>query len=743
MNTLSLSVVVPCFNEEHNLTELLLRLDDALKAAGHTYEVIAIDDNSSDNTLKILHYLATKYPVRVYTKNKQLQKGKAFSLLAGFKLAKGEVVVMIDADLQYPPELIPEMVSKLDTADIVVANRTKKETGLLRRFTTTIFQKIFVELLHGDKVDVQSGLKVFKKEVLNRIKVRPTAWTLDLELLYKAQHAGYVIASVPMVLKKRQRGGSKKRFHLASVGWEMGHSALKLKLSDTETIPFTKEMLVAEGNGFHFKGQKFITHNQLASGDTALFRLSFKQRIFLIFLLLFLVVWLFFNWHSAVVGIVAILTVLYFADLLFNLFLIYSSFSKPPELKVTKTEMDKMSDADWPTYTIFCPMYKEPEVLPQFVSAMNALDYPTDKLQIMLLLEADDQASIKKAASLDLPSHFETVIVPHSLPKTKPKASNYGLLKARGEYSVIYDAEDVPDKDQLKKAVLAFRKINPKVVCIQAKLNFYNPHQNILTRAFTAEYSLWFDLVLTGLQATNTPIPLGGTSNHFKTAKLRELRGWDSFNVTEDCDLGIRLTKHGYTTAVLDSTTLEEANSDLKNWFAQRSRWIKGYMQTYLVHMRNPSLFIKHWRDPHVITFQLVVGGKITSMFINPLMWLITLSYFLLRPIIGEFIESFFPTPILYMGVFSFVIGNFLYLYYYMIGCAKREHYDLIKFAYLVPFYWLAMSVAAWIAFKELILRPHHWAKTKHGLHINSKKAMKQAQEKVGRNLVHQDFAVK
>src|SRR5690606_10515644 len=149
--------------------------------------------------------------------------------------------------------------------------------------------------------------------------------------------------------------------------------------------------------------------------------------------------------------------------------------------------------------------------------------------------------------------YFEIVVVPHSLPKTKPKACNYGLIKAKGEYCVIYDAEDVPDKDQLKKAVLAFAKVKPNVACIQAKLNFYNPHQNILTRAFTAEYSLWFYLVLTGLQSINAPIPLGGTSNHFKTEKLRELHGWDPFNVTEDCDLGIRLVKRGGKTAIIDS----------------------------------------------------------------------------------------------------------------------------------------------------------------------------------------------
>src|SRR5581483_11735953 len=160
----------------------------------------------------------------------------------------------------------------------------------------------------------------------------------------------------------------------------------------------------------------------------------------------------------------------------------------------------------------------------------------------------------------NLPNYFKIIVVPDSSPKTKPKACNYGLQFATGEYSVIYDAEDVPDPLQLKKAIVAFAKSAKNVICIQAKLNFYNPHQNILTRVFTAEYSLWFDLVLTGLQSIEAPIPLGGTSNHFKTQILKKIKGWDAFNVTEDCDLGLRLFKNGFSTAIMDSTTLEEAN---------------------------------------------------------------------------------------------------------------------------------------------------------------------------------------
>lgn len=474
------------------------------------------------------------------------------------------------------------------------------------------------------------------------------------------------------------------------------------------------------GKGFLHRGDTYIHHSDLPHEETAFFRLSGTQAIIIFGIISGIIISLFISWKITAVFFIAALTLIYFTDLLFNLFLIIRSFHKPPEIEVDEKALSELYEPNLPRYTIMCPLYKEWRVIPQFVKAMSAMDYPKDKLQVMLLLEEDDEETIKATRKLVIPPYFDIVVVPHSMPKTKPKALNYGLKHATGEMIVIYDAEDIPEKDQLKKAVITFRDSDSKTKCVQAKLNFYNPHQNILTRVFTAEYSLWFDLVLTGLQSIKAPIPLGGTSNHFRKKDLIELKGWDSFNVTEDADLGMRIVKKGYQTAIMNSTTYEEANSSATNWFWQRTRWIKGYIQTYLVHMRNPHHFISHWRDPRVLTFQLIVGGKVASMLINPLMWMLTIVYFVFRGQVGTQIESFFPTPIFYMGIISFIFGNFLYMYYYMIGCAKREQWSLIKYVFLVPFYWLAMSFAAYIAWFKLILDPHYWSKTKHGLHLDN-----------------------
>lgn len=488
--------------------------------------------------------------------------------------------------------------------------------------------------------------------------------------------------------------------------------------SGDSPLYFPPDLEHQKGKGFVYRDKEFVHHSSLHHGESALESLVLPQRIFFFGLASVLILGLVIDWHTTLILLLGSLIVLYFSDLLFTIFLTYRSFSKSPEIHIPKQDIARISKETLPLYTIFCPLYKEAEVMPQFLKAMNELDYPADKLQILLLLEEDDTETIEKIRSQRLPAHFEIVIVPHSAPKTKPKAMNYGLAHATGEYVVIYDAEDIPEPDQLKKAVLAFSRTPKDTVCVQAKLNFYNAKQNLLTRLFAAEYSLWFDLVLPGLQSVHAPIPLGGTSNHFRARDLRLLGGWDAFNVTEDCDLGMRLVKQGYRTAIMDSTTYEEANASLGNWFRQRSRWIKGYMQTYLVHMRKPRAFWQPQRSHHLPLFQLIVGGKVLSIFVNPVMWALTASYFLFRAQTGDFIESLFPPAIFYLGVVSFIFGNFLYMYSYMMGAAKRRTDWLIKYGLLVPFYWIGMSIAMWRALYELLFKPHYWAKTTHGLHL-------------------------
>ncbi|MCL4520182.1 MAG: glycosyltransferase [Firmicutes bacterium] len=420
-------------------------------------------------------------------------------------------------------------------------------------------------------------------------------------------------------------------------------------------------------------------------------------------------------WHFETVVAVAssLLVVSYSALVGHRLWMIQQGTTKSHELQFTAKELAALDDKQLPIYTILIPARDEASMLPILAQGLDRLDYPKDRLDVKLLLEEDDADTIAAAYAAHLPSYIEVVIVPEGEPRTKPKACNYGLQRARGSYVTIFDAEDVPDPSQLKKAVLAFQRGDAGLVCVQAKLSYYNANQNLLTRWFTAEYAAWFDLFLPALHTTDMPIPLGGTSNHFRTSVLRDLGAWDPFNVTEDADLGIRLYKAGYRTAVLDSVTYEEANSDFVNWVRQRSRWIKGYLQTWLVHMRHPLRLRRQLGRGGFWGFQLSILGTPMMFILNPVYWFITSLWFMTN---WGLIPHLFPPGIYYLGMLNLLVGNFVFTYLNAVGAAKQGRWDLVPYALLTPIYWAMMSLASWKAIMQLLTRPSHWEKTEHGL---------------------------
>lgn len=386
-------------------------------------------------------------------------------------------------------------------------------------------------------------------------------------------------------------------------------------------------------------------------------------------------------------------------------------------LNINSDDIAPLQDDKLPVYTILSPLYREPDTVIQFLRGMAKLDYPFEKLDVRILLEEDDEETyvVAKAELVRMgnPRGIEIVVVPDAQPKTKPKACNYGLKDARGEYAVIYDAEDIPEPDQLKKALIAFRRFPEHTVCVQAKLNYFNPNQNTLTRFFTAEYSMWFDLFLPGLFSVNAPIPLGGTSNHFKMDALLKLGAWDPFNVAEDADLGMRIARSGLTTGVIESTTWEEANSRVGNWIRQRSRWIKGYMQTWLVTMRHPLRVLKTLGPWRWFCFHMTVGGTAFVLLMNPVYWVLTLLYLLTA---ANFVPILFPLPVLVMSILTALIGNLTFIYLSMYGLMKRGYYGFVVLMFISPLYWILQSIAAWKALYQLFVKPHYWEKTEHNL---------------------------
>ncbi len=415
---------------------------------------------------------------------------------------------------------------------------------------------------------------------------------------------------------------------------------------------------------------------------------------------------------ATAVGLIGLCTVAYLLTLGDRVLIFKRGLASRP-IVISDEDARALRDEDLPPYTILVPAYNEPEVVADLIGAMEALEYPRDRLQVLLLLEADDQITIDAAKACGEHDVITILLVPPAEPRTKPKACNYGLHFATGDIVTIFDAEDLPEPLQLRRVVAAFRGLPDDVACVQAKLVYHNGHQNLLTAWFTAEYALWFGYLLPGMMVSTSPIPLGGTSNHLRRDLLQDIGAWDPFNVTEDADLGLRIASRGYHTAVIDSYTLEEANSDVINWIRQRSRWYKGYLQTWLVHIRQPLKLYRTLGLRSFIRFTLVLAGTPIIAVLNLLFWFITVLWFLGQPAV---VGAVFPDFIYFPALIAMLLGNVTVMYLNMLALREDDRSDLLVAALTVPLFWVMMSVAAAKGCYQMIRQPSYWEKTFHGL---------------------------
>jgi cellulose synthase/poly-beta-1,6-N-acetylglucosamine synthase-like glycosyltransferase len=417
---------------------------------------------------------------------------------------------------------------------------------------------------------------------------------------------------------------------------------------------------------------------------------------------------------TAIVAVESFLAVAFLAAL--GLRLIGSYLPAPP------TPTERIPDRELPVYTVIVAMYHEASAVKDLIRSLRALHYPPEKLDIKLVLEPDDLETWDVLASLKLGAPFEIMFAPYGAPRTKPKALNTALLFARGTYVVVYDAEDRPEPDQLHKALAIFNAENDSLACVQAALTIDNTDDSWLTSLFTAEYAAQFDLFLPGLARLGLPLPLGGSSNHFRTLALRRAGAWDPFNVTEDADLGMRLARFGYRTTVVSSTTDEEAPADLRSWTHQRTRWFKGWIQTWAVHMRTPLALFRELGPWGFLTFQLVVGGNVLSALIHPV-FLVSLVWALVagHPLLGGENQSLTLTLLFGMSLGS---GYLLSIVLGLRGLARRRLLTYTWDLAFVPAHWAILSFAAWRALYKLFRDPQGWEKTPHGLAKSSRRAI-------------------
>ncbi|WP_372631875.1 glycosyltransferase family 2 protein [Gordonia jinghuaiqii] len=442
--------------------------------------------------------------------------------------------------------------------------------------------------------------------------------------------------------------------------------------------------------------------------------LSTAQRLILIAVALAVTIGFLVSWDDTLSVILSICAVYFLVSSVDKFVLVARGMSGRGMLTVTDDEARAIPDADLPVYTVLLPVYGEPEIVANLVAGVGKIDYPADKLDILLVLEMDDHDTIEAIEHADLDG-ITPVLVPPSEPRTKPKACNHAmsLPSERSELVTIYDAEDIPDPLQLRRAAAIFAASPPEVASVQARLGYFNERDNLLTRWFAIEYDQWFSYMLPALSASKCVIPLGGTSNHIRTHVLREVGGWDAFNVTEDADLGIRLARYGYRTLVLDSLTEEEANADVVNWVRQRSRWYKGYLQTFLVHTRRPFAMVRELGIVPTLRIANLTAGMPIANTLNLAFWTLLLVWFAGKP---DFMRDLFPGPVFYLCLFMFTVGNLATVMLGVVSARTRDKPYLLGAALIVPGYWFLQSMAAVKSVAQLIYKPSYWEKTVHGL---------------------------
>ncbi|MEO1724044.1 MAG: glycosyltransferase family 2 protein [Pseudomonadota bacterium] len=374
---------------------------------------------------------------------------------------------------------------------------------------------------------------------------------------------------------------------------------------------------------------------------------------------------------------------------------------------------DNSDDAEWPVVSILVPLLKEAEMVPRLLAGLERLDYPRQCLEVCLIVEEQDWATQEAIDEMRLPRWARMIVVPEGAPRTKPRALNYALDFCRGSIVGILDAEDRPEPGQLRAVATALRTLPRRIACVQCQLSYFNARENWITRCFQLEYSIWFDVLLRGFERLGLPVPLGGTSVYFRRHALGAIGGWDAHNVTEDADLGMRLFRRGWRVRVLSVRTEEEANCRPLAWIRQRSRWLKGYLLTWLTHIRRPMKLLREMGPRGFLGFNVLFLGAACSYLAMPLFWISVIGWLLTGTTPWD---GFLPAWAFWPLAISLAGGQLLMLSAAALAMARKGALDLMLWVPSLPFYWTLGALAAWKAVLELFIAPYYWDKTRHGV---------------------------
>lgn len=446
-----------------------------------------------------------------------------------------------------------------------------------------------------------------------------------------------------------------------------------------------------------------------------------KQKIYLLFVISIFVIFFVLPLFLPITSLFILLSINFiylFTDLI-KVFLFFIGVHKNNILDYYDKDNLIIDEKELPIYSILLPVRKEKYfVLNNLLESIYNLEYPKNKIDIKIIVDEDDIETIKNIKDLSKYFNFDLIVVPNQKIKSKPISCNYALKFAKGEFLTIYDAEDKPEKYQLRKAIQKFRESDKSIICLQASLNYYNKYDNFLSYCFSIEYSMWFDFTINSINHFTHFFPLGGTSNHFKTAQLIEIGGWDGYNMTEDAEVSIRIIKAGYKISTLNSITEEECPITIKSWLKQRTRWFKGFMQTFCEHIllkrpinsikienKNKFCIISKLNLKNIIIFHIFIS---MSFFFFISLLIICYNHL----IFAKIGESILLNSLIILNTILLIF--MLYISFIIICIKNKIKFNFLYFIFF-PFYWFLHYIAGIRAIYYLITTPFYWSKTEHG----------------------------
>lgn len=415
-------------------------------------------------------------------------------------------------------------------------------------------------------------------------------------------------------------------------------------------------------------------------------------------------------WTLTIGALWAVLTLLMTTTMKAAAFL--AQLTQPPVRHVSLDSL-KTQKFRLPRVSVLVPLLKEKEIAAQLITRLSKLTYPKSLLNVVLVLEEGDETTRDTIARTELPDWMSVIEVPGAgALTTKPRALNYALDFCRGSIIGVWDAEDWPEADQIERVVTRFNAAPDNVVCLQGVLDYYNSRTNWLSRCFTIEYATWWRVILPGISKLGLVLPLGGTTLFFRRDALEELGGWDAHNVTEDADLGVRLARHGYVTELLPTVTHEEATSRAWPWVRQRSRWLKGFMITYFVHMRQPRQLLRDLGLKRFLGLQTIFLATFSQFAAAPLLWSFWLTIFgVTHPV-----EMTLGAQVVWTLAGLFIFSEVLSLGMGLYAVSGPAHRHLLGYVPTMMFYFTLGALAAYKALWEMIRAPFFWDKTQHGV---------------------------